>query len=192
MAANINIREKAKLLWIKSMKTIGNTAASIANNTKFKVDEMTLQNRRRELSGDLSSTVYSMWMKGTEFPADVTKLLEEMQELDDRLNDMRAEKYAQGRTAETNADKKENAADSPEETEENEGTEQVPEEDESEDEEAAGDIAGAATFVRSEIDECFDHEASVDRMAEKVNTSLDQLTDRIRSFSPEKSDPAEK
>ena len=68
MAGNSNIRDKAKLLWIKGMKTIGNTATNIANNTKYKVDEMTLQNRRRELGGDLSSAVYAMWMKGTEFP----------------------------------------------------------------------------------------------------------------------------
>ena len=102
MAGNSNIRDKAKLLWIKGMKTIGNTATNIANNTKYKVDEMTLQNRRRELGGDLSSAVYAMWMKGTEFPPELTRMLEEMQQLDERLNDMRAERYAQGKTAPSN------------------------------------------------------------------------------------------
>ena len=55
MAGKSNIRDKAKLLWIKGMKTIGNTATNIANNTKYKVDEMTLQNRRRELGGRIAS-----------------------------------------------------------------------------------------------------------------------------------------
>ena len=187
MTGNNSIREKVKLLWIRGMKTIGNTATNIANNTKFKVDEMTLQNRRRELSGDLSSTVYSMWMKGPEFPPEVTKLLEELQELDDRLNDMRAEKYAQGRNTEANSGNGENMPVSPEKSEKAEDGERI-QANEPEEENDAGDLTGAAPHVRSEIDECFDHEPSVDRMAEKVNTSLDQLTDRIRSFSPEKSD----
>ena len=86
MAGNSNIRDKAKQLWIKGMKTIGNTATNIANNTKYKVDEMTLQNRRRELGGDLSNAVYAMWLKGTEFPPELTKLLKEMQQLDEKLN----------------------------------------------------------------------------------------------------------
>ena len=38
MADGKDIREKAKSLWIKGMKAIGNTAASIANNTRYKVE----------------------------------------------------------------------------------------------------------------------------------------------------------
>lgn len=184
MAENINIREKAKMLWIRSMKTIGNTAANIANNTKFKVDEMTLQNRRRELTVDLSDTVYALWMKGTKFPPELTKLLEELQQLDDRLNDMRAEKYAQGKS-DMNPDIKD------EETESNDQPEDSAEKGEPEDESPEEDtelseaITGASSYVKSGIDGCFDHETSVDKMAEKVNTSLDQLTDKIRRFSPE-------
>ena len=193
MAGNGNIRDKAKLLWIKGMKTIGDTATNIANNTKYKVDEMTLQNRRRELSGDLSNTVYALWMKGTEFPPEVAKMLGELQELDDRLNDMRAERYAQGRTAETTAEAEtaepapandgqtDEAGDAkgekPEDKMENEAEEEEP---------LSAVIVDASPSLRSEIDGCFDHAASVDKMAEKVNSSLDQLTDKIRSFAPEK------
>ena len=50
-------------------------------------------------------------------------------------------------------------------------------------------ITGATPSVLSEIEGCFDHEASVDKMAERVNTSLDQLTDKIRSFAPETPEP---
>ena len=181
----MNFRDKAKLLWIKSMKTIGNTATNIANNTKFKVDEMTLQNRRRELAGDLSDTTYAMWLKGTEFPAELTKMLEELQSLDNKLNDMRAEKYAQGHGAQVLTEDDEASVAS-------EDSDTV-EEDESEEEPDDGmapdnAVTGASPSLRSEIDGCFDHAASVDKMAEKVNSSLDQLTEKIRSFSPDTQD----
>ena len=77
MAGNSNIRDRAKLLWIRGMKSVSNTASNIANNTKYKVDEMTLQNRRRELAGDLSSVTYTLWLKGAELPDELTKILED-------------------------------------------------------------------------------------------------------------------
>ena len=188
MAGKSNIRDKAKLLWIKGMKTIGNTATNIANNTKYKVDEMTLQNRRRELGGDLSSAVYAMWMKGTEFPPELTRMLEEMQQLDERLNDMRAERYAQGKTAPSNTGDEEaetEVSGQPDDT----AAEGVVAAEEPDEEPEVSNVITAAPSVLSEIEDCFDHEASVDKMAEKVNTSLDQLTDKIRSFAPETTEP---
>ena len=184
MAGKNNIRDKAKQLWIKSMKSIGDTATNIANNTKFKVDEMTLQNRRRELMGDLSHAVYTLWMKGTEFPPELTKMLEELQQLDDRLNDMRTEKFAQGQTsvAEKIPEEESTAVSSEKNEESGKGQEA---EGSEEDEEVGETILIASSSLQSEINGCFDHEASVDKMAEKVNTSLDQLTDKIRAFSPE-------
>lgn len=188
MAGKSNIRDKAKLLWIKGMKTIGNTATNIANNTKYKVDEMTLQNRRRELGGDLSSAVYAMWMKGTEFPPELTRMLEEMQQLDERLNDMRAERYAQGKTAPSNTGDEEaetEVSGQPDDT----AAEGVVAAEEPDEEPEVSNVITVAPSVLSEIEDCFDHEASVDKMAEKVNTSLDQLTDKIRSFAPETPEP---
>lgn len=235
MAGNSNIRDRAKLLWIRGMKSVSNTASNIANNTKYKVDEMTLQNRRRELAGDLSSVTYTLWLKGAELPDELTKILEEIQTLDEKLNDMRAEKYAQGRTA-AQAEEENQTADvpalpeettdtAPEQTEDEpanaEETPQAPAiepagaasetqtaetktfnavyisqysaEDEAAEEEDSGEdfseaITAATQAVKAEINDVFDHGSSVDKMAEKVNNSLNQLTDRIRSFSPEKND----
>lgn len=189
MAGNSNIRDKAKLLWIKGMKTIGNTATNIANNTKYKVDEMTLQNRRRELGGDLSSAVYAMWMKGTEFPPELTRMLEEMQQLDERLNDMRAERYAQGKTAPSNTGDEEAETEVSGQPDDTAAEGVVAAEEPDEEPEVSNVITAAPPSVLSEIEGCFDHEASVDKMAEKVNTSLDQLTDKIRSFAPETPEP---
>ena len=189
MAGKSNIRDKAKLLWIKGMKTIGNTATNIANNTKYKVDEMTLQNRRRELGGDLSSAVYAMWMKGTEFPPELTRMLEEMQQLDERLNDMRAERYAQGKTAPSNRGDEEAETEVSGQPDDTAAEGVVAAEEPDEEPEVSNVITAAPPSVLSEIEGCFDHEASVDKMAEKVNTSLDQLTDKIRSFAPETPEP---
>ena len=189
MAGKSNIRDKAKLLWIKGMKTIGNTATNIANNTKYKVDEMTLQNRRRELGGDLSSAVYAMWMKGKEFPPELTRMLEEMQQLDERLNDMRAERYAQGKTAPSNTGDEETEPEVSGQPADTAAEGVVAAEEPDEEPEVSNVITAAPPSVLSEIEGCFDHEASVDKMAEKVNTSLDQLTDKIRSFAPETPEP---
>lgn len=189
MTGKSNIRDKAKLLWIKGMKTIGNTATNIANNTKYKVDEMTLQNRRRELGGDLSSAVYAMWMKGTEFPPELTRMLEEMQQLDERLNDMRAERYAQGKTAPSNTGDEEAETEVSGQPDDTAAEGVVAAEEPDEEPEVSNVITAAPPSVLSEIEGCFDHEASVDKMAEKVNTSLDQLTDKIRSFAPETPEP---
>ena len=189
MTGKSNIRDKAKLLWIKGMKTIGNTATNIANNTKYKVDEMTLQNRRRELGGDLSSAVYAMWMKGTEFPPELTRMLEEMQQLDERLNDMRAERYAQGKTAPSNRGDEEAETEVSGQPDDTAAEGVVAAEEPDEETEVSNVITAAPPSVLSEIEDCFDHEASVDKMAEKVNTSLDQLTDKIRSFAPETPEP---
>ena len=189
MTGKSNIRDKAKLLWIKGMKTIGNTATNIANNTKYKVDEMTLQNRRRELGGDLSSAVYAMWMKGTEFPPELTRMLEEMQQLDERLNDMRAERYAQGKTAPSNTGDEETEPEVSGQPDDTSAEGVVAAEEPDEEPGVSNVITAAPPSVLSEIEGCFDHEASVDKMAEKVNTSLDQLTDKIRSFAPETPEP---
>ena len=49
MASDLN--NKMKKAWLKSMEAIGNTASNIADNTRYKVNEMNLVNRRREILG---------------------------------------------------------------------------------------------------------------------------------------------
>ena len=102
------IREKAKSLWIKSMKAVGNTAASIANNTRYKVDEVTIQNRRREVMNDLAHQAYALWLKGETFPESMTRMLQELKHLDEQLNDIRAEKYAASLTGSASAPAEQN------------------------------------------------------------------------------------
>ena len=164
MSSKINIRDRAKTLWIKGMKAVGNTAASIANNTRYKVDEVTIQNRRREVLNDLAHKTYALWLKGEKFPEPMSRMLDELQRLDEQLNDIRAEKYASsGKTmkpvTETNSKETEPPGDEDEYPDQNE-----------------------ESPVSAEINDLFDGVSTVGRTAEKVNQSLDQLSDRIRNF----------
>ena len=195
MSGTRNVREKAKSLWIKGMKTVGNTAASIANNTKFKVDEMTLQTRRRELLNDIAAKAYSLWLKGEMFPEQLTTMLNELQELDDHLNDLRTEKYSYMNNRNAESDSEELSDDGLQQPQNDVRTGETGSQTEKE-AECPGEIKdnqpddGAlkdvTSSVRSEINGYFDHSASVGKMAEKMNTSLDQLSESMRQFSPER------
>ena len=167
MADKTDIRDKFKSLWIKGMKAVGNTAASIANNTRYKVDEVTIQNRRREVLNDLAHKAYALWLKGEQFPEPMNKMLEELKSLDEQLNDMRAEKYASSGKP-VKPDEETEAAEINQETEEEEDDPVF--------------FPAEESPVSSEINELFDGAVSVGKTAEKVNQSLDQLSDRIRSF----------
>ena len=174
MAARMDIREKCKSLWIKGIEAVGNTAASIANNTRYKVDEVTIQNRRREVLNDLAHKAYALWLKGEEFPESMSRMLEELQKLDEQLNDMRAEKYAS-----SNKQIREPAG------------ENCAENGPVEEEDVPPYIPAADSPVSAEINELFDGTSSVGKTAEKVNQSLEQLSDRIRSF-PQEAESEEK
>ena len=170
MADKMDIRDRAKALWLKGMKAVGNTAASIANNTRYKVDEVTIQNRRREVLGDLANKAYALWLKGESFPQPMIRMLEEMKKLDEQLNDMRAERYAASvsiRESGTSGTQEEKDPDAGAEEEETEETSVFP---------------SAQSPVCTEINELFDNTSSVGKMAEKVNSTLDQMSECIRKF----------
>ena len=94
------IKKSLKGIWLKSMEAISNTASNIASNTKYKVDEMNIVNRRREILSDFGAQAYELWQKGEKFPAPLGELLEELSELDEALNAIRTEKLAGVKTDE--------------------------------------------------------------------------------------------
>ena len=171
MSGNKDLRDKAKSLWIKGMKAIGNTAASIANNTRFKVDEVTIQNRRREVLNDLAHKAYALWLKGEAFPEQMEKLLEELKKLDEQLNDMRAEKYALSNKPVPTEDAG-GEAENPEEAAAQEPDDEIP-------------VPVPDSPVSAEINDLFDSAPTVGKSAGKVNAALDQMSDRIKNFPQE-------
>lgn len=98
------IGKSLKGIWLKSMEAISNTASNIASNTKYKVDEMNLVNRRREILSNFSAQCYEMWQKGEQFPEPLAAQLKELSELDEALNAIRVEKLAGVKNEEPAAD----------------------------------------------------------------------------------------
>ena len=94
------IKKSLKGIWLKSMEAISNTASNIASNTKYKVDEMNIVNRRREILSDFGAQAYELWQKGEHFPECLEALLRELSELDEALNAIRTEKLAGVKTDE--------------------------------------------------------------------------------------------
>ena len=88
------LSKSLKGIWLKSMQAISNTASNIASNTKYKVDEMNIVNRRRDILSNFGSQAYEMWQKGVVFPEPLQSLLAELCELDEQLNAIRTEKLA--------------------------------------------------------------------------------------------------
>jgi len=101
------IKKSLKGIWLKSMEAISNTASNIASNTKYKVDEMNIVNRRREILSDFGAQAYELWQKGEEFPETLDVLLKELSELDEALNAIRIEKLAGVKSDEEPDDQKE-------------------------------------------------------------------------------------
>lgn len=88
------IGNNLKNIWMRGMEAIGNTASSIASNTRFKVDEMNLVNRKSEILKDFGAKAYALWQKGERFPDELEAQLLELGQLDEKLNDLRAEHFA--------------------------------------------------------------------------------------------------
>ena len=64
-----------KSVWMRGMEAIGDTASNIANNTKYKVQEMNLINRRHEILSDFGTHAYALWQSGMKFPKELEKQL---------------------------------------------------------------------------------------------------------------------
>ena len=88
-----------KGIWMKGMEAIGDTATKIASNTRYKVNEMNMVNRRREILSDFGEKAYGLWQKGEQFPAELDALLKELSQLVAALDEIRAEKAAKAAAA---------------------------------------------------------------------------------------------
>ncbi len=189
-----------KGIWMKGMEAIGNTASNIATNTKSKVDEMNLVNRRNEILKDFGNKAYALWQKGEKFPGELTEQMEELSRLDEQLNDLRAERVAMVKTQQEDVKPGPEKEEMPREEEKNE----VPAEPDTADSDKTDAIAEAENAETSEpepseaevpvirventsvgeaIDDLFDQIPSAEEAAEKVGDALDTLEKGLKSFS---------
>lgn len=100
-----------KDIWMKGMETISDTANRIAVNTRQKVNEMNIVNRRAEIMKDLGRKAYAMWQQGDAFPAEMDALMRELHQLDTELNEIRNGKSAPAQEETCEAEAADEAAD---------------------------------------------------------------------------------
>jgi len=151
-----------KNIWMKGMEAIGNTASSIASNTRFKVDEMNMVNRRAEILKDFGAKAYELWQKGAHFPEELEEQLQELGKLDEKLNDLRAERFA--------------------------GV-QVKEKEEASAKEAAEETAETAGEATSDIEDAA--EDAAEAVTEEIEGTAAAVTEAAKEIAETPDDPAE-
>ncbi len=120
---------KIKLTVLKGMEAIGQGASNLASNAQQRLQELNLENQRRELLNAFPLKAYELWQKGESLPQPLEDMLAELKSVDERLNLARAQRFAKVE------EKKQNA-----ET----ASEGIPEEESVSDEEPSGETADEA------------------------------------------------
>ena len=85
---------KVRIAVLRGMEALGTSAANLASNAKLRVQELTLETRRREILSDFSLQAFELWQKGVALPPPLGDMLSELSDIDSRLNVLRAQKYA--------------------------------------------------------------------------------------------------
>ena len=186
------IGDNLKNLVMKGIEVIGNKAESIASNAKQKVGEFNLVNEQKDVFSVIGSKVYEMFRQGIVFPDELQDDLMKASEISEELEKIRAEKEAEKNDEET---EEETSYAEPETTDvpakgvsaaeyaaENDTDVPVLEVDETSEKE---DEAFTDCPLSSAISDLFEKMPPVDKMMDKVNSSLDELGDNLRKFSGE-------
>ena len=88
------IFENTRELFVKAMEGVSTSAAKLASNAKYKVTEVNLTTRRREILENFGKTCYELWHKGATFPPEVERQLVELADIDEQINTLKAEHFA--------------------------------------------------------------------------------------------------
>lgn len=111
---------KIKLTVLKGMEAVGQSASNLASNAQQKLQELNLETQRREILSDFPLRAYDLWQKGETLPKPLDDMLKELNDLDERLGVLRAQRFA----------KVEDKADAPAEAETSEpAAEEMPEQE---------------------------------------------------------------
>ncbi len=181
-----------KNIFMKGMESIGNAASSIATNTKTKVNEMNMVNRRNEILADFGNRAYALWLKGEHFPEELDALLKELKDLDERLNDLRTEKYANIKQKEEEkapvlqVEKAEEAA-----AEEEAPEEEAPAEETDEEKDSGAEVpvirveSQIPASASSAIENLFAQVPDSGEVSQKVEETLDSIGEGMEKLSRE-------
>ena len=183
----------------KGIEAISSGAESLASTTRQKVTEYNLSNEKEDLFTAIGSKVYELWKQGVKFPDSLTDELEKAAEKEKALDALHADSPE---TAETDSDLQEDTVydDTPVSREEPEIKHS-----ESVASEFAAKNDGDIPVIRVEgensdrddpdepvncplssaINDLFEKMPPVDKMVDRVNSSLDDLGENLKKFTGE-------
>ena len=177
---------------MKGIEAIGSTASSLASNTKQKVEEFNLSNQLKDLYAEIGEKVYTLSKQGTVFPGDLSDSIRRAAETEAELNRVREQKEEKpedetagetGCATETGEEKTSFRPEAAEYTAKDDNDVPVIRVEEEEEKPEQPD-AGSCP-LSSAINDLFENMPPVDKMVDKVNSSLDDLGDSLRKFSGE-------
>lgn len=183
------IGENLKSFLKKGIEVIGNKASDLASNAKQKVGEYNLANEKKDLFSAIGSKIYDNYLNGDTVPEGLEEELTRITEIDQELEAIRAEKEKAGESAESDAGEPGERVQTEEEVSAEEpAAAGYAAKDDSDvpvieiEEEAEKDKVGECP-LSSAINDLFENMPPVDKMVDKVNSSLDDLGENLRKFS---------
>lgn len=185
--------QNIKNIVLKGIEAIGSKASDLASSTRQKMDIMNLESRKKELISTIGEKVMDLSLQGTLFPNEIEDLLNEITGIDEKISSLR------------NSDiecKNENTEASPEESGPERGKcPEIQAEEPAAVEYAAQDnydvpvieveseendtSEEASCPLSSSINDLFEKIPPMEKMMDKVNSSLDELGDNLMKFSGE-------
>lgn len=80
-----DLRRSVLGMFQQGVDAVSNAVIHVSNATRNKMDELTLQNQRRELLENLANTVYALWEQGETYPDSLTGILEQLKDVNGQL-----------------------------------------------------------------------------------------------------------
>ena len=177
------IGENLKNILKKGFEAIGSKASDLASSAKQKVGEYNLTNQKNDLFSSIGRKVYELSLSGAAVPEGLEEELKQIAEIDKELGKIQEEKKSEEaceagrRTAEEEPVSGEPAAAEYAAKDDSDvPVIEIEEEEEKTVEECP---------LSSAINDLFENMPPVDKMVDKVNSSLDDLGENLRKFSSE-------
>ncbi len=198
-----------KNIVMKSIEAIGNKASDLAAGAKQKVGEYNLANEKKDVFSEIGSKVFELSKQGVAFPEELQEDLKKAAEIGAELDRIRAEKEAAEKAKQETAEQEADAAATDEKDKEAPEYREAPviemprfdgpvaaeyaardnrdvpviRVDDPDEKNGDGDFADCP--MSAAINDLFEQMPPVDKMMDKVNSSLDELGENLKKFSDE-------
>ena len=180
--------QNLKELVLKGIDAIGNTASNIAANTRQKMNMISLQNRRNEILDAFGEKAYEAWKNGTKFPEELETDFREVKALEDELCQMKDTAQCEENAAAPDDASGKTVCPDKQNSEE---SEELPDNDTRKEDIPVIEVPGSEHTgskdmpLSDAIDNLFSDPPQMEQMADKINTSLDEMGKQLLNFSAE-------